>query len=175
MSRGFLGNDASFMLDAVVCALALLLPALAWSIWLVKTRRAWALHRNVQIALGVVLVLAVAAFEIDLQVIHEDDVGRALLQCVVAAGPPGAYNIAADEVLSMVDFGRDIGLLTVPLPGGPARAAARLVAKVPRLPQAAQWVEAAAHPAIMDTSKAQEELGWSPKVPALAAVRSSLP
>ncbi|MCA1712116.1 MAG: NAD-dependent epimerase/dehydratase family protein, partial [Actinobacteria bacterium] len=40
--------------------------------------------------------------DLPLQFIHEDDVGRALLQCVVAAGPPGAYNIAGDGVLSMV-------------------------------------------------------------------------
>jgi nucleoside-diphosphate-sugar epimerase len=113
--------------------------------------------------------------DLELQVIHEDDVGSALLQCVVAAGPPGAYNIAADEVISMVDVARAIGLRTVPLPGAPARAAARLVAKVPGLPQAAQWVEAAAHPAIMDTSKARTELGWTPQVSALDAVRSSLP
>src|SRR3954447_676115 len=34
------------------------------------------------------------------QFIHEDDVGQALFKCVVAAGPPGAYNIAADGVLT---------------------------------------------------------------------------
>ncbi len=31
-----------------------------------------------------------------LQLVHEEDVGRALLLCVVGAGPPGAYNIAGD-------------------------------------------------------------------------------
>ena len=112
---------------------------------------------------------------LDLQVIHEDDVGRALLQCVVAAGPPGAYNIAADDVVTMVDVARAAGFLAVPVPAGAAHAAARLVAKVPYLPQKMQWVEAAAHPAIMDTSKANDELGWAPQVSALDAVRSSLP
>src|SRR3712207_1502906 len=34
--------------------------------------------------------------ETPLQLIHEDDVGQALLKCVVAEGPPGAYNIAGD-------------------------------------------------------------------------------
>jgi nucleoside-diphosphate-sugar epimerase len=110
-----------------------------------------------------------------LQVIHEDDVGRALLQCVVGAGPPGVYNIAADETVTMTDVVREAGFLTAPLPAGPARAAARMVSKLPRLPQPAQWVEAVAHPAIMDTSKAHAELGWSPQVSALEAIRSSLP
>jgi len=112
---------------------------------------------------------------IPLQVIHEDDVGRALLQCVVGAGPPGAYNIAADEVVTLADLVREAGFVTAPLPAGPARAAARMVSKLPGLPQPAQWVEAAAHPAIMDTRKAHAELGWSPRVSALEAIRSSLP
>lgn len=112
---------------------------------------------------------------IPLQVIHEDDVGRALLQCVVGAGPPGAYNIAADDVITLVDLAREVGFWTAPLPAGPAQSAARLVAKLPGLPQPAQWVETAAHPAIMDTAKAHDELGWSPQVSALDAVRSSLP
>lgn len=70
MTNGFLGYNASFMLDVVVCALALVVPALAWSIWLVKARRAYAVHRNVQIALGIVLLITVAAFEYDLQMVH---------------------------------------------------------------------------------------------------------
>ena len=44
-----------------------------------------------------------------LQFVHEDDVGSALLQCIVAAGPPGAYNIAGDGVLSAVDVARELG------------------------------------------------------------------
>ncbi|MBJ7359143.1 hypothetical protein, partial [Nocardioides sp.] len=50
-----------------------------------------------------------------------------------------------------------------------------LAAKVPRLPQPAQWVEALAHPAIMDTTKAETQLGWTPQVSAVDAIRSSLP
>ena len=30
------------------------------------------------------------------QCVHEDDLGDAFLRCIVAAGPPGAYNVAAD-------------------------------------------------------------------------------
>lgn len=67
MSHGFLGNDASFMLDFVVCALVLLVPLLAYSIWLVKVRKAYTRHRNVQCLLAVILGLAVAAFEVDMR------------------------------------------------------------------------------------------------------------
>jgi putative membrane protein len=67
MSNGFLGFDASFMLDFVVCALVLVVPVLACSIFAVKFRRNYVLHRNLQLALAVILLLAVSAFEIDMR------------------------------------------------------------------------------------------------------------
>jgi putative membrane protein len=68
MSQGFLGYHATFMLDVVVCALVLLVPALATSIYLVKFRRQYAWHRRLQLTLAGVLLLAVAAFEVDIRV-----------------------------------------------------------------------------------------------------------
>jgi hypothetical protein len=44
------------------------LPVLAWSVWLVRSRHKYLLHKRVQLALGLVLLLAVAAFEIDMQI-----------------------------------------------------------------------------------------------------------
>jgi putative membrane protein len=71
MADGFLGYDASFMLDLVVCALVLVVPVLAYSIYLVKVRREYLRHRNIQVALGIVLLVTVAAFEIDMQLVHD--------------------------------------------------------------------------------------------------------
>ena len=116
----------------------------------------------------------VAVPALPLQLVHEQDVGRALLQCVVGAGPPGAYNIAADGVLTAADVARELGLLPVPLPAGPVRAAARALAALPFLPPSAGWVEAASQPAIMDTSRARELLGWSPQFTAVQALRDML-
>lgn len=70
MQDGFLGYRTSFMLDAVVCALVLVVPALLYSIYLAKFRRLFVAHRNLQLGLAVVLLLAVAAFEIDMQQIQ---------------------------------------------------------------------------------------------------------
>ena len=109
-----------------------------------------------------------------LQVVHEADLGQALLLCVVAAGPPGAYNIAADGILSSADVAREFGLIPLPLPAGPARFTARAIAALPFLPPAVQWVEAASHPAIMDTSKAKRGLGWVPRFTALEALRDTV-
>jgi len=109
-----------------------------------------------------------------MQFVHEEDVGRALLQCVVAAGPPGAYNIAADGIVTAADVAREFGVLPLTLPPGPARVAARALAALPFLPPAAEWVEAASHPAIMDTTRAKQELGWAPRFTALEALRDTL-
>jgi nucleoside-diphosphate-sugar epimerase len=109
-----------------------------------------------------------------MQFIHEEDVGRALQLCIVAAGPPGAYNIAGDGILTAADVAREFGALPIPLPAGPAQAAARAISRLPFLPPAAEWIEAASRPAIMDTTRARDELGWRPRYSGLEALRSTL-
>jgi len=109
-----------------------------------------------------------------MQFVHEEDVGRAFLQCVVAAGPAGAYNIAADGILTVPEVVRELGVLPLSLPAGPAQVAARALAALPFLPPAAGWVEAASYPAIMDTTRAKRELGWAPRFTALEALRDTL-
>jgi len=68
--HGFLGHDASFMLDFVVTALIVLVPIQLYSLYLVKFRRNFLWHRNLQVALGLTLLVAVTAFEVDMQLIH---------------------------------------------------------------------------------------------------------
>ena len=114
---------------------------------------------------------------VPVQFIHEDDVGSAFLQCIVAAGPPGAYNIAGDGVLTGPEVAREFGIAAVPVPAAIAHAAARATAALPRLPltpPAADWIEAMSHPAIMDTSKAKRELGWQPRYSSLEALRETI-
>jgi nucleoside-diphosphate-sugar epimerase len=120
------------------------------------------------------LPVPVLAPALPVQFVHEEDMGRALLQCVVAAGPPGAYNIAADGIVTVTDIARELGMLPLPLPAGPAQFAARAIAALPFLPPVAGWVEAASHPAIMDTTRAKQELGWVPRFTALEALRDTL-
>lgn len=67
---GFLGYRSSFMLDFVVVSLLLVVPILLYSLFAVKVQRKYALHRNLQILLGVVLLVAVGAFEVDLHLIQ---------------------------------------------------------------------------------------------------------
>jgi nucleoside-diphosphate-sugar epimerase len=109
-----------------------------------------------------------------LQLVHEEDLGQALLQCMVAAGPPGAYNVAADGIITASDIVRELGMLPLPLPVRFAQFAAASLTAVPFLPPMAQWVEAASHPAIMDTTRAKQELGWTPRFTAIQALRETL-
>jgi nucleoside-diphosphate-sugar epimerase len=121
--------------------------------------------------------LPVPTPDLPMQFIHEDDVGEALLKCVVADGPPGAYNIAGEGTVSAADVVRELGLTPITVPAGISQGAARAAASVPLpswAPAVAEWVEAASHPAIMDTTKAKQELGWQPQHTGLEALRETL-
>lgn len=112
--------------------------------------------------------------DLPFQFAHQHDVAEALLLCVVGAGPPGAYNIAADDTITGVDVARELGLRAVRLPGWPVATAARAITALPYLPSVTQWVEAVSHPVIMDTTKARTQLGWRPRYTAIETVRSAL-
>ncbi len=65
-------------------------------------------------------------------------------------------------------------MLSFPVSPRLTQAAARGLAALPFLPPVAQWVEAASHPAIMDITRAKEELGWVPKFTALETLRETV-
>jgi nucleoside-diphosphate-sugar epimerase len=111
------------------------------------------------------------------QFIHEDDVAEAFLLSIVGAGPPGSYNITGDGVLTGMEIARELGLIPIPVPARAVQTLARQTARLSRLPgvpAAGQWVEAASHPAIMDATKAKEELGWIPRYTSREALRATL-
>jgi len=66
--NGFLGTRASLMLDLVFLAMFAVLPVMGWSIWLVRARRNYTLHKRVQLVLAAVLLVTVTAFEIDIRI-----------------------------------------------------------------------------------------------------------
>ena len=64
---GFLGTRATLMLDLLVLAMFGVVLVLAWSVYQVRYRRRYQLHKWVQITLGGILLVAVTLFEIDIR------------------------------------------------------------------------------------------------------------
>ncbi len=121
--------------------------------------------------------LPVLAPDVAIQLIHEDDVGQALLLCAVGAGPPGAYNIAADDTLTGRDIAEELGLAPLPIPAKVVHKAFRGLSALPTpsfVPPVTEWVEAMSHPSVMDTTKAKDVLGWMPRWSSRGAIRSTL-
>jgi nucleoside-diphosphate-sugar epimerase len=121
--------------------------------------------------------LPAPAPDLPVQFIHEDDVGQAFVLCILGAGPPGAYNITGDGVMTGAEVAREFGLAPIPVPAGLVQRAARAVAALPDLPfvpPATEWTEALTHPSIMDAGKAKRELGWQPRYTSLDALRDTL-
>jgi nucleoside-diphosphate-sugar epimerase len=84
----------------------------------------------------------------------------------VYASSVAAYGFHRDNPVGIVtaaDIARELGMLPLPVPAGPTQPAARAIAALPFLPPVAQWVEAVGHPAIMDTTRAKQKLGWVPR------------
>src|SRR5262249_33776392 len=65
--NGFLGARGSLMLDVVFLAMFVVVPILALSIFLVKFRGRYALHKLLQISMASVLLVTVVLFEFDMR------------------------------------------------------------------------------------------------------------
>ena len=112
-----------------------------------------------------------------LQLVHHDDVAAAIALAATTSAPPGAYNIAADGVLSMSDVAEVLGARPVRLPRVAASAASEVIARLPFVPSTLEWLHAGRTSVVMDTAKAKSQLGWTPKYTAaetLSALSSAI-
>jgi putative membrane protein len=64
---GFLGTRAPLILDLLCLAMLAVVVVLAWSIYQVKYRRRYRLHKWTQVTLGAILLVVVILFEIDIR------------------------------------------------------------------------------------------------------------
>ncbi|HET9185397.1 MAG TPA: hypothetical protein VFN82_04565, partial [Solirubrobacterales bacterium] len=97
------------------------------------------------------------------QLVHHDDVARAMAAAVLGAGAPGAYNLAAEGVVGVGDLARSIGWRSVPVPGPAVGLAAEMARRASFVSSQLEWATALRWPVLMDTAKARRELAWKPR------------
>jgi UDP-glucose 4-epimerase len=108
------------------------------------------------------------------QAVHSSDIGEAYRLAVMNEGARGAYNIAAGPLIGPAEFAGLVDARIVEVPRRIVRTAldlswrARLQATEPG------WLDLAFGVPVMDTSRARDELGWTPSVNALDAVAELL-
>ncbi|MDT4926057.1 MAG: UDP-glucose 4-epimerase [Pseudonocardiales bacterium] len=100
---------------------------------------------------------------VPLQLVHHDDVASAIALAATGAGKPGAYNLAADGEISLADVAKATGTRSVRVPQTMASAASAVLARLPMVPAAAEWIHVARSSVVMDTSRAKNLLGWRPQ------------
>jgi UDP-glucose 4-epimerase len=107
------------------------------------------------------------------QAVHSHDVGDAYRLALVgdASGP---FNIAAEPVLDPGELAGIVGARRTPLPARLLRAAVAASFKLRVQPSEPGWLDMALSVPIMDSSRAQRELGWRPRHSAADALRDLL-
>jgi nucleoside-diphosphate-sugar epimerase len=105
-----------------------------------------------------------------MQAVHTDDVADAYARGVLG-DVRGAFNLAADPVLTPELVARHFHGWTVPVAGPVLRTAAALTWHARLQPIDAGWVQLALNAPLMSSERAETELGWQPRVNALAALK----
>ncbi len=108
------------------------------------------------------------------QIVHHDDVAAALQAGIAGKGAPGAYNLAGPGELTIAEFAGALGYSSFPVPARAVAATAELVGRLPRMPAAAHWIDSFRTPVLMDTTKAEEQLGWHPEHDARETLRRTI-
>ncbi|HEY8501459.1 MAG TPA: NAD-dependent epimerase/dehydratase family protein [Solirubrobacterales bacterium] len=101
------------------------------------------------------------------QLVHHDDVARAMAAAIAGDGPPGAYNLAGDGVVGMGDIAHSLGWRSVPVPGPAVSLGSTVARRLTFASTKLEWAAALETPVLMDTAKARRELGWEPQHDAL--------
>lgn len=102
-----------------------------------------------------------------IQLVHHDDVARAMAAAICGDGPPGAYNLAAEGVVGVADIAHSIGWRSVPVPRPAVSLGAAAAKRLTFTSSLLEWATALDTPVLMDTTKARRDLGWKPEHDAL--------
>ena len=96
------------------------------------------------------------------QAVHSRDVGEAY-RLAAQRDVRGAFNIAAEPVLDPDELGRLLGARPVPVPARAVRTLADLTWKLRLQPTPPGWLDMALSVPLMDWSRANRQLGWTPR------------
>ncbi|MBG6239409.1 nucleoside-diphosphate-sugar epimerase [Mycetocola sp. CAN_C7] len=103
------------------------------------------------------------------QVVHADDVADAFWRAVDRSAA-GAFNIAAEPVIDPTVVASVLGSRWVPVRLRVARAFMWASWKLRLQKSDPGWIDIAATVPVMSTSRARDELGWSPRIPSTVAL-----
>jgi len=95
------------------------------------------------------------------QATHADDIADAYRRAALDPSARGAYNVAADPVLTPQIIAGAVGGHAVPMPAIVLRAAAEASFRCRLQPSGGGWVDMALQTPLMDSSRVKSELGWS--------------
>ncbi|CAN5674521.1 SDR family oxidoreductase [soil metagenome] len=107
------------------------------------------------------------------QAVHSYDVGEAY-RLAALEDARGPFNIAADPVLGPDELGSVLGARPVRVPPRLLRWGAAASWRLRLQPSPEGWVDMGYQAPIMDTTRAQRELGWVPKYSSIEALRDLL-
>lgn len=109
-----------------------------------------------------------------IQAVHADDLADAYRRVIVTPEARGAYNVAAEPVLTAAAFARALRAVEIPVPAALARAAVTASWLARLQPITSGWLDMGLRAPIMNTSRIREELGWTPEHDALATLEELL-
>lgn len=108
------------------------------------------------------------------QLVHEDDVAEVFATAVTKEGVSGAFNLAGGGTMEASELASALGALRLPVPRGVAKRLLDVAYRARIAPTGAPWIDATAHPVVVDTTKVRRELGWIPAYDTRTALEDML-
>src|SRR5215208_1227623 len=97
------------------------------------------------------------------QAVHSLDIGEAYRLAATEPHARGAYNVAAEPILDVPALAKLLGARPIPVPSKLVRAANDLSWRAHLQPTPPGWPDMGLSVPMMDTTRAREHLGWTPR------------